>query len=159
MNAVEFLLKQHEEIRVFCEKLRQLHNVEARRRTVSGLARFLRSHASVEEEYLYPKLEAVDELADLVDGAYRHHEHLEEILVDLEHCPPEDDGLVAIVDELEELFEEHVTVEEERLFAWVEKSFTAAGLAELGASMRARFAELTQSAERPAIDPDQLPEA
>ena len=159
MNAVEYLLGQHEEIRVFCEKLRQLRNVEARRRTVSGLARLIRSHASIEEEYLYPKLESDDELADLVDGAYRHHEHLEEILVDLEHCPPEDDALVAIVDELEELFEEHVTVEEERLFSWAEKSFTAAALADLGASMRARFAELTQSAERPAIDPDQLPEA
>ena len=80
MNALEFLRKQHEEIRVFCAKLRELRGVEARRRTVTGLARLVRAHASLEEEYLYPKLENEADVADLVDGAYRDHEHLDEVV-------------------------------------------------------------------------------
>jgi hemerythrin superfamily protein len=159
MNALEFLRKQHEEIRMFCAKLRELRNVEARRRTVSGLARLVRSHASLEEEYLYPKLENEPEIGELVDGAYRDHEHLDEVVADLESCAPDDPALAGIVEELEELFEEHVAVEEGRLFAWIEPAWAATVLGELGTAMQARFAELTQSAERPAIDPDQLPEA
>ena len=159
MSALDFLRKQHEEIRVFYAKLRELHNVEARRRTVSGLARLVRSHASLEEEYLYPKLESEAEVADLLDGAFRDHEHLDEVVADLESCPPDDPALVGIVEELEELFEEHVAMEEGRLFAWIDTSWSAAQLGQLGSAMQARFAELTQSAERPAIDPDQLPEA
>ena len=152
MNALEFLRKQHEEIRVFCAKLRELRGVEARRRTVTGLARLVRAHASLEEEYLYPKLENEADVADLVDGAYRDHEHLDEVVTDLESCPPDDPALVGIV-------EEHVSVEEGRLLAWINTAWTAAQLGELGRAMQARFAELTQSAERPAIDPSQLPEA
>ena len=159
MNALDFLRKQHEDIRVYCAKLRELKNLEARRRTVSGLARLLRGHASLEEEYVYPKLENEAELGDLVDGAFRDHEHLDEVLTELESCPPDDPAVVGIVDELEELFGEHVTLEESRIFGWLSDAWTGGQLSELGRTLQARFAELTQSAERPALDPDQLPEA
>ena len=159
MSALDLLRRQHEEIQVFCAKLRELRGTEARRRTVAGLARLVRSHASLEEEFVYPKLEGQDETAPLADSAFRDHETFDEVLVELEACPPEDEALLGIIDELEELFGDHLVLEEERIFVWLEETLAAAQLAELGRAMAARFAELTQTAERPAIGRDQLPEA
>jgi len=159
MSAIDFIRRQHDDIRMYLAKLRELRGLEARRRTVSGLLRMARSHASIEEEFVYPKLEADETLADLVDAAYRDHEHLDEALGELEGCAPDDEALLGIVDEIEEILDEHLGVEEERLLVRLADRWPEGELVELGRQMRARFAELTSSAERPAIDPDQLPEA
>ena len=159
MSAIDFIRRQHDDIRMYLAKLRELRGLEARRRTVSGLLRMARSHASIEEEFLYAKLEGDDALADAVDAAYRDHEHLEEALVELERCAPDDEALLGIVDEIDEILDEHLATEEDQLLERLAARWSAGELVELGRQMRARFAELTASAERPAIDPDQLPEA
>jgi hypothetical protein len=159
MSAIDFIRRQHDDIRMYLAKLRELRGLEARRRTVGGLVRLARSHASIEEEFLYAKLDGDAELADVVDAAFRDHEHLEEALGELERCAPDDEALLGIVDELEEILDEHLAAEEQRLLERLAERWSAGELVELGRQMRARFAELTASAERPAIDPDQLPEA
>jgi len=159
MSAIDFIRRQHDDIRMYLAKLRELRGLEARRRTVSGLVRLARSHASIEEEFLYAKLDGDAELADVVDAAFRDHEHLEEALGELERCAPDDEAVLGIVDELEEILDEHLAAEEQRLLERLAERWPAGELVDLGQQMRARFAELTASAERPAIDPDQLPEA
>jgi hypothetical protein len=158
MNALELLHRQHEELRFALRKLRELRNLEARRRTVAGIARLLRAHATLEEEQLYPSFESDEETADLVDVAFRDHEHLGEVLGELERCRPDDPAVPGILNELEELLEEHFDTEENRLFPLAAESWPALRLLEVGRAMAARFAELTASAERPALDPDQVPE-
>jgi hemerythrin HHE cation binding domain-containing protein len=157
----ELLRAQHEEIKDSFRRARALGSIPGRLRARDELATFLRAHTAVEEEQLYPKLEGLEETADWADVSYRAHELIREVLLELDACSPDDIEYAGIVDELEEIVEEHVGFEERRILGWVAGAWPEDRRAQLGAEMAARFEELRTSGARPVveIDRDQLPEA
>ncbi len=161
MTLDELLRAQHGEIRDSFRRARALGSSAGRLRARDDLARLLRAHAAVEEEQLYPKLEGGEDTADWADASYRAHELIRDVLLELDACPPDDIEYAGIVDELEEIVDEHVGFEERRILAWLARAWPTDRREQLGTEMAARFEELCTSGARPVveIDRDQLPEA
>ncbi len=161
MTVEDLLRGQHREMEELVRRARALGSSSGRLRARDELAKLLRAHSSLEEEELYPKLEGIDETADWADASFRAHELIKEVLLELDGCAPDEAEYLGILDELEELLDEHFGFEEKRVLPWLVAEWPEEQREALGAEMAARFDELRTSGTRPVVelDPDQLPEA
>lgn len=155
------LERHHAAIRGLVLRTRSFDGLEARQHSRDELVRLLLAHCSIEEEYLYAKLEENEDTVDWAESAFFAHEQLREILEELSSCAPGEPEFEPILDELDELLEEHLLLEEQRVIPWLTDHWPKERLAELADQMAARATELENSDLRPvqSIEPTSFPEA
>jgi len=137
-NAVDLLLRQHEEFRVRITEFRELSSRPSKRKAelVGELSVDLVKHSMIEEQIFYPTVRnEVDGLAEQIDEDLEEHHVVDVLLAELESMTPADERFDAKVTVLIENTEHHLEEEEDELFPQVRKQMSDERLRELGGAM------------------------
>ncbi|MDQ3263790.1 MAG: hemerythrin domain-containing protein [Myxococcota bacterium] len=149
MNAIELLKKQHRQVEQLFkeyEKLGDRAHAE-KERIFTQIADNLAAHASIEERFFYPSVNAED-TEDLLLEAAEEHLAVKRVIADLLDLASSDETFDAKMKVLQELVDHHVGEEEEELFPKVKKAVEKDALEDLGIQMEASFLELLQTEPR-----------
>lgn len=149
MNAIEMLIREHEEAANMFDELENSNEdqlttadenttiVQARIDLFRKLKNALTLHTRAEEQVFYPALENFDETRDLITEAYREHGEVDQLLEEISGLNPTNEQWLDKIAELRESVEHHVSEEEDELFPQVEELFDEEQLQQLGAQMEA----------------------
>jgi iron-sulfur cluster repair protein YtfE (RIC family) len=142
-DAISLLTSQHRMVEQMIEQLSATspRSVEFRR-TFEQLADALAIHATIEERIFYPAAKT-DKTEELLEESVDDHLAVKRVLATMLETAPDGD-ILAELEELGGLTEEHVIEEEHELFPQVRRQMDAAELRELGARMN----ELTEQLRR-----------
>lgn len=151
--ALEMLMSDHRKVEeLFSEyEAAKESDDESRKAIADTICAELTVHAKVEEEIFYPWLrEKLDEeRMEMVEEAEVEHQTAKDLIAQLEAAPAVDAAFDAKVKVLSEYIKHHVKEEEEEIFPEVSDSRDE--LDDLGQSMAARKADLTEEGVMPAV--------
>jgi iron-sulfur cluster repair protein YtfE (RIC family) len=140
-DAISLLTAQHRQVEELLDQLTQLGPTTAEfRRTFEDLADALAIHSTIEEKIFYPSVKT-GATEDLLEESVDDHLLVKRVLATMLESAPDGD-LLAELDELGGLTEEHLIEEEHELFPKVRKQMSAEALRELGAQMNDLVEEL-----------------
>jgi iron-sulfur cluster repair protein YtfE (RIC family) len=154
MNGIELLKKDHREA---LDLLGELELSDESPGTdpsytekFNRLKEALKLHTKIEEEYLYPVMEELEETRGLVEEAYEEHETVDELLAQLSIMAPQPNEFQELLVRLRGSLESHIRKEEDELFPMVEENLDREELDVLGSRMEElkRGAYATASAAR-----------
>lgn len=137
-NAVDLLMRQHEEFRGRIKEFRDLSSRPSKRKAdlVRELSVDLVKHSMIEEQIFYPAVRnEIDGLADKIDEDLEEHHVVDVLLAELDSMTPDDERFDAKVTVLIENTEHHLEEEEDELFPQVRKRMSDERLRELGGAM------------------------
>lgn len=137
-NALDLLLRQHDEFRSRIEEFRGLSSRPSKRKgeLVRELSVDLVKHSMIEEQIFYPAVRnEVEGLAEQIDEDLEEHHVVDLLLAELDSMTPDDERFDAKVTVLIENTEHHLEEEEEDLFPKVRKQMSDERLRELGGAM------------------------
>ena len=134
MDIFKTLKEDHEEAKDLFEELTESErDGEDREELFQELKEALELHASIEEKYLYPALESVDETRAMALESIEEHRIVKELLEELDGLDPDDEHWDAKLKVLMENVEHHVEEEEKELFKKARKVLNKEQIAEMGA--------------------------
>ncbi len=140
MNAIQVLLKDHEEIRGYFRAVEEAgpRAKQAKRKAAEQAIRELKSHTQLEERIFYPAVleKAKDELRSLVLEGIEEHRVADFMIERVQEADPGDERFEARFTVLVESVEHHIKEEEKTLFPESRK-LLAEDLERLGAEMEA----------------------
>ena len=146
-DAIAFLTKDHEKVRGLLRQLEKATSRAAGRRAelLEKIAQEIRVHSRIEEEVFYPAyheaaMSAKD--AKLFFEAHEEHALVDVVLPQLEEEEPSGEVFAAKAKVLKDLIEHHAEEEEDEMFPRARKLMSKDELAELGARLEARKAQL-----------------
>ncbi len=118
MDIYELLEKDHEKVDGLFEQILDTDEeaVTRREQLLRSLKEELEMHARLEEQLLYPRLEAFERTRQLAREAYQEHEEMRLLMSECESESPESSVWLERCTELQALTEEHVEKEEDELF-------------------------------------------
>jgi hemerythrin-like domain-containing protein len=150
MKATMLLKKDHSTVSGLFKEFDRLGEsaFKGRRDLFNQIRIELEVHARIEEELFYPELEKVSEAADLVKEAYREHQMVKDLLVEIRRLDPKDDDYVAKVEVLRENVEHHVEEEEGEIFPLAKKHLSTERLEKMGDQLEARRDELMKQMKK-----------
>lgn len=137
-DAVDLILRQHEQIRARFAAFRDLSDRPSQRKedTVRDIITLLSKHANVEEQLFYPAVEAeLPELAEHVEEDREEHRLVEFALLQLDRMSAEADTYDAKVRVVINEVTEHMDEEERDILPRVREEVDADRRRELGAAM------------------------
>lgn len=137
-NAVDLLMRQHEEFRARIEEFRSLSARPSKRKAelVRELSVDLVKHSMIEEQIFYPAVKnEITGLADQIDEDLEEHHVVDLLLAELNSMSPDAKRYDAKVRVLIENTEHHLEEEEDDLFPQVREQMTDERLRELGGAM------------------------
>ncbi|MEO8160554.1 MAG: hemerythrin domain-containing protein [Arenimonas sp.] len=152
MNAIQLLKDDHKKVRKLLSELEAttVRGLKTRRLLLEKIGTELRVHSKIEEEIFYPAFKAAGEKAGddkmYFEALEEHRAAGELVLPDLERTDPASEQFSGRAKVLKELVEHHAGEEEKEMFVRARKLLGAAELAELGARMQRRKAELLSGA-------------
>jgi len=114
MDAIKLLKDQHREVAALFDTFEESIDDDDKKETFFAIADALAIHASIEERFFYPAVNAGD-AEELVEEAYDEHLEIKKLILDgmkLLHDP----GFDAVVAALRGAVELHVEEEEDELF-------------------------------------------
>jgi hemerythrin-like domain-containing protein len=150
MDAIALLKDDHKKVKALLEELSATTN-RATKKRAELLARIkteVQLHARIEEEIFYPAFKDADGKthATMFFEAKEEHRAVEKlVLPDLEQTSVDSDQFAGRAKVLKELIEHHAEEEESEMFKQARATLSKQQLAELGARMEARKAELRES--------------
>jgi iron-sulfur cluster repair protein YtfE (RIC family) len=111
----ELLQQDHREV---SQMISQMQKTSGRKREqiFSQCSDALEMHMQIEEDYLYPALEDIDETMDLIRDSYEEHKMVKKQLKELERLNVDDQKWDAKLQAIKENIESHVQQEETVLF-------------------------------------------
>ncbi len=126
----ELLIQDHREVSRF---IIQMQNVSGQRREklLSECADALEMHMQIEEDYLYPALEDIDETKDIIRDSYEEHKMVQKQLKELGKLDADDDKWDSKLMAMNENFDHHVQQEETVLFKQTPKVLSREELEDL----------------------------
>ncbi len=140
MNAIQVLLKDHEEIRGYFREMEEAGEraKQTKRKLAEQVIRELKNHTQLEERIFYPAVleKAQDELRSLVLEGIEEHRVAEFMMERVQDADPGDERFTARFTVLVESVEHHIKEEEKSLFP-ESKKLLADDLDRLGAEMEA----------------------
>lgn len=140
MNAIQVLLKDHEEIRGYFREVQEAgpRAKQAKRKGAEKAVRELKSHTQLEERIFYPAVleKAKDELRSLVLEGIEEHRVAEFMMERMLEADPGDERFEARFTVLVESVEHHIKEEEKELFPQ-SKKLLGDDLERLGSEMEA----------------------
>ena len=115
-------------------------SLRQRRTAVTAVCRELDTHATLEEEILYPAARATGDadLGRMLDEAAREHARVKEMVAELRQGRHEGDDLDTKMSSLEECVSHHVREEENEMLPRIESLIDERQRARLGQRMQAR---------------------
>lgn len=136
MNALELLKKDHEIAADLFAQFKQNEHGD-NKALFDEINNELAVHAHIEEEILYPRLEAEgdDELRKIILEGVQEHKVVKTLLKEIAKLADGSEILNAKLMVLVEMVEHHVEEEENEMFPLAEKQFDEATLDELGAEL------------------------
>jgi hypothetical protein len=140
MDALELLAEDHARAKKVMQKLRQTEGPDTRQALFVQLERDLDVHEAVEEEILYPALQA-RESEIVLEGIEEHHV-VDMLMVELDSLPFDDESWGARCRVMIGNIEHHMDEEEVELFPLARKVLGRRELADLGARMARRRDEI-----------------
>ncbi len=126
----ELLIRDHREV---SRIISQMHivNGQRRERLLSQCTDALEMHMQIEEDYLYPALEDIDETKDIVRDSYEEHKMVQKQLKELGKLDADDDKWDSKLIALKENFDHHAQQEETVLFKQAPKVLSREELEDL----------------------------
>ncbi len=142
MNAIELLIRDHNEVRGLFERFQAAQEAEDTA-TMSELAgtifEELEVHTTIEEEIFYPAIrEEGEEMGELVDESVQEHHVVDVLMDEMRELDDGEDDWVAKMTVLIENVEHHADEEEQEMFPDVSDQLDAVRLADLGDELAAR---------------------
>ncbi|MBA3661977.1 MAG: hemerythrin domain-containing protein [Gammaproteobacteria bacterium] len=136
MNAVDFLIKEHNKIRkAFAEISNKVHRDLTKREMFEALSHELVRHETMEQEVWYPKLKTNEKLRDVIKHLVFEEKTAAKAIKEIKK--------IKIQEAWEEKFlklkkdvEHHATEEETKLFPKVERLLNEAELNRIGKELR-----------------------
>jgi hemerythrin superfamily protein len=134
-DAISLLVSQHREVEALLDRLdAESPRSPAFQRAFEELADALAIHTTIEEQIFYPAAKN-EETEELLENSVEEHLAVKRVLATMLDAEPNGD-ILAELDELGGLTEEHVLDEERELFPLVRKAMDEAELQDLGARMQ-----------------------
>jgi hypothetical protein len=142
-DAIALLIANHREVEAWFDDYDKSHGDDRKTRLAAQICLALRVHAQIEEELLYPASRAAldGEGQKLIDAALVEHAAARQLIAEIEASRAGDHLYDAKLQVLCEMVERHVDEAEDVYFPRVRRA--GLDLADLGARMAARKAELT----------------
>jgi hemerythrin superfamily protein len=145
-DAISLLTDQHRQVEDLLEQLSQQSPASAAfRRTFEELADALAIHSEIEEKLFYPTVKA-DDTEELLEESVDDHLAVKRVLATMMETAP-DGNILAELEELGGLTEEHLIEEEHELFPKVRKLMDGTKLRQLGARMNDMVEELRRAGD------------
>jgi hemerythrin superfamily protein len=143
-DAIKLLSADHDEVETLFKKFQKLRNGTRGGDLVRQICTALTVHAEIEEEIFYPAVrDALDQKDEqMMDEAAIEHQHIKELVQEIEDAGANDEMLRAKMKVLCEYVMHHVKEEEKNIFPKVKK--TDLDLEELGAELQERKSELME---------------
>jgi iron-sulfur cluster repair protein YtfE (RIC family) len=139
MNAIELLKEDHKEALNLIEELEAAGNRPGTdpnyTENFNRLKETLKLHSKLEEEFLYPIMEEIEETFRFVNEAYWEHKKVDELLAQLSAKAPQQKEFQELLGELRSSLEYHIEKEEE-LFPEVEENMGQSELNDIGERIR-----------------------
>ncbi|MBA2544395.1 MAG: hemerythrin domain-containing protein [Deltaproteobacteria bacterium] len=133
-HVLELLSVQHDHIDELLARVR----VDQRREHVDELADYVTAHLAIEQELLYPRLDA--RISDAVRvELLAEHQEIKRVLANLLWLDLDDQRVAPTLASLEALFEGHSVWQDEELFESLAQTMSPTALAELGDTVNAGF--------------------
>lgn len=149
MKATDLLKKDHNAIkRLFTEFGKTTARATRKRRELVGrIVQALEVHARIEEEIFYPAMEQVEAARGMLEHSREEHQEMKELLGEIRDREPSGREIAEQVQELKQTVQDHVSEEEQELFAHAEQ-LGDEELERLGVQMEGRRQELQPAARR-----------
>ena len=146
MDALELLKVDHQKVKRMLEELDATTERAEKTRTemFERLKHDLTIHETIEEEILYPALEAFAKTKDITLEAFEEHHVVDQIVAELETTPVTDETWGAKLTVMKENLEHHIEEEEDEMFKQARQVMDHDELAELGDKMDARKKQLSE---------------
>ena len=151
MDVFKLLKQDHQEVKQLFKKIEETSDgaIKTREKTFKELARELAVHASVEERIVYPRLQEIENLEDMVKEGIEEHHVVEQLMEEIAQLSADDEQWMPKVTVLKELVEHHVEEEEKELFPKASKALDQDEAEELGQTVEEEKKEIL-SGKHPA---------
>lgn len=126
----ELLQQDHREVSQMISEM-QRSSGQKREKLFSQCSDALEMHMQIEEDYLYPSLEDIDETKDLVRDSHEEHKMVKKQIKDMEKLNVDDQKWDAKLMAMKENIETHFQQEETVLFKQAPKVLSRAELDDL----------------------------
>ncbi len=139
-DAIALLRADHRKVSELFEQFEKSRSEAKKGDLAQQICRELTVHAQVEEEILYPAVQAALKDKDLVPEARVEHQSIKDLIAQVEGAEPSGEEFEAKVKVMGEWVKHHVKEEQNEMFPKVKKS--RLDLAELGERIQQRKQEL-----------------
>lgn len=114
-DVFDMLKDEHEEIGAIINKIKNARGNE-KQQLLSRLNDALSDHMKLEENFVYPVLEDMEELSDAIQESLSEHNEIEDLLHDVMELEQSSEEWQTIFLGLEEAKETHIQAEEREIF-------------------------------------------
>ena len=142
MNAIDMLRQDHRRVENLFKQYEAAQGSDERKRQIGEEAcAELEIHADLEQEDFYPAVQVVGlEGADLIVDAEREHDAVKGLISKLRRLHADAKEYDAVFAQLQQLVEQHVGFEEEKIFPYAEEILKADDLDHIAHRMSERKA-------------------
>lgn len=142
-DVFQILRTDHQEVSKLMDKIKQADG-QQKQQLFSQLQEELNNHMDQEEKFFYPKLEEIEDLADLVQDSYADHDDIRQILQQMNEQDFNSEEWQANCEALEDTKDDHVDVEEEEIFPQAMELVDASVLNQIGEQIAAEKAKTVE---------------
>jgi len=146
-DAIALLKADHRQVEDLFEQFEKARDPDRKQTLATQVCKALEVHTMIEEEIFYPAFLDATQDKDLHHEAEVEHNGAKKLIAEIESSSPDDDYFEAKVKVLSEMIKHHVKEEEKSGGMFSEARDSEMDLAELGAQLAARKAELEGESE------------
>ena len=134
MDVYQILMQDHRTVEQIFIEIEQTDDreVERREQLFGKLRVALEAHTVVEENIFYPEIDKYPAIKELVAEAFDEHAEFEQTLQQISELPTDKADWLEMIKELEEVVQEHVHKEEDKMFPAARKELDESRAEELG---------------------------
>jgi hypothetical protein len=144
-DAIALLKSDHRQVEDWFEQFEKARSDDRKRDLARKICDALRVHSQIEEEIFYPAFYEATQEEDLHHEAIIEHDGAKKLIAEIESSGPEESFFDARVSVLSEMIKHHVKEEEQRDGMFAKARGSGMDLADLGARLAERKAELESS--------------
>ena len=139
-DAVALLRADHKKVSALFEQFEKARSAARKREIVAQICLELTVHAQIEEEILYPEVQAALKDKELVPEARVEHQSIKDLIAAVQDAEPDGEAYDAKVTVMGEWVKHHVKEEQNEMFPKAKKS--RLDLVEMGERLQRRKEEL-----------------
>lgn len=139
-DAIALLRADHKKVSDLFEQFEKARSASRKRDLVAQICLELTVHAQIEEEILYPEVQAALKDKELVPEARVEHQSIKDLIAAVQDAEPDGEDYDAKVTVMGEWVKHHVKEEQNEMFPKAKKS--RLDLVEMGERLRQRKEEL-----------------